>query len=59
LFGFVADVETEFVTGVELPGAFMLLEGEAEDIPELVSELVRGVDAMGWVDHLEGGAVGY
>jgi hypothetical protein len=38
--GFVAEVEAEFVAGVEFPSAFVLLEGEAEYIAELVSELM-------------------
>ncbi len=56
---FIPDVVTEFVAGVELPGTLVLLVGEAKDVAELVPELVCCVDAVGWVDHLEWGAVGY
>ena len=50
--GFISNVETEFVAGVEFPGTFVLFEGEAKDVSELVPELVCCVDAVGWVDHL-------
>ncbi len=51
--GFVADVEPEFVAGVELPSVLVFLELEAQDVAELVSAWVDCVDVVGWADHLE------